>query len=148
MTAKKTMKAKKATAMKTMKAKKATAMKTMKVMKATATNVSPVRMKAMNTMKTMKAKKATAMKLVVYTGGKDKTIMLDVEASDTIAIVTSKIKAKLPPCTFKLVTVLDDHRTLREYGFLNGSEVSLANVSLNLNQVGCEVSSGKLAAIA
>ena len=137
MTAKKTMKAQKATAMKTMKAKKATAMKTMKVMKATAMNVSPVRMKAMNTMKTMKAKKATAMKLVVYIG-KDKTIMLDVEASDTIAIVTSKIKAKLPPCTFKLVTVLDDHRTLRECGFLNGSEVSLANVSLNLNQVGCD----------
>ena len=145
MTAKKTMKAKKATAMKTMKAKKATAandrrwegapaMKTMKVMTATA-------------MKTMKAKKATAMKLVVYVA-KDKIIMLDVEASDTIAIVTSKIKAKLPPCTFKLVTVLDDHRTLRECGFLNGSEVSLANVSLNLNQVGCEVSSGKLAAIA
>ena len=142
MTDKKTMKAKKATAMKTMKAKKATAMKTMKVMKATA-------------MKTMKAKKATAMKLVVYVA-KDKIIMLDVEASDTIAIVTSKIKAKLPPCTFKLVAVLDDHRTLREYGLeanvnkngqaflLNGSEVCLANVRLNLNISG----SGKLGAIA
>ena len=83
-------------------------------------------MKAMKAMKAVAPKKALkAMKLVVYVG-KDKTIMLDVEASDTIAIVTSKIQAKLLheygfQCTFKLISVLDDHRTLGEYGFLNGS---------------------------
>ena len=105
-----------------------TAKKTMKAMKAVAPKKA---MKAMKAMKAVAPKKALkAMKLVVYVG-KDKTIMLDVEASDTIAIVTSKIQAKLPPCTFKLVAVLDDHRTLREYGFLNGSEVSLADVGIS-----------------
>jgi hypothetical protein len=104
-------------------------MKPKKAMKAVSPKKAPK--KAMKAMKAMAPKKAMkAMKLVVH-AMKDTTIMLDVEPSDTFAIVTSKIQAKLPPCTFKLVAVLDDHRTLREYGFLNGSEVSLADVGIS-----------------
>ena len=103
-------------------------MKAMAPKKAMKKAVSPKKApkKAMKAMKAMAPKKAMkAMKLVVY-AMKDKTIMLDVEPSDTFAIVTSKIQAKLLhecgfQCTFKLISVLDDHRTLGEYGFLNGS---------------------------
>jgi len=93
--------------------------------------------KAMKAMKAMAPKKAMkAMKLVVH-GMKDTTIMLDVEPSDTFAIVTSKIQAKLLheygiQCTFKLISVLDDHRTIGEHGFLDGSVMNMANVRMKL----------------
>ena len=111
------------------------AMAPKKAMKAVSPKKAPK--KAMKAMKAMAPKKAMkAMKLVVY-AMKDKTIMLDVEPSDTFAIVTSKIQAKLlheygVQCTFKLISVLDDHRTIGEHGFLNGSVLNMANVKMKL----------------
>ena len=110
-------------------------MKPKKAMKAVSPKKAPK--KAMKAMKAMAPKKAMkAMKLVVH-AMKDTTIMLDVEPSDTFAIVTSKIQAKLLheygiQCTFKLISVLDDHRTIGEHGFLDGSVMNMANVRMEL----------------